>query len=681
MRNAKLSMLAAGSLAIFSSISDATGSIIDISGVARAGDFDGDDVVEIVVSSPETDCGKGAVYVVNAAGVLTTWSRDTSGVLGTAGCDYLFGASLAVGDFDGDGYDDLAISAPGADDARPTASGSVHVLYGSSTGLTETGDQLWTLSTSGVDGTADDYDYFGDALAAGDFNCDGYADLAIGSPRKSNGAVNVLYGSAGGLTSVDDLLLSGSGGKYGAALAAGNFDGDQDSSIDCDDLVIAAPYSMVGTTTNAGSIALFEGGTSGLPSTATQTIDQNLTGVLGTAESNDYFGWRLSAVRADGDAYDDLSVIVPGDECTGSVGMGRQIFLGSTSGISAAGNALACNTYGCSVLEERTLACHSGDSPVYGTGTSEVVGLGRGNEIVWGGDGDDELHGDQGDDLLFGGAGEDIIEGGAGRDMIISGSGDDTIIIDIDCAVSEGELVDGGLGSDTIRSHLTSTQLATLGVTMVSIENFVLIDEDPLGETACVAGPYEEGPFLRPMVTLSWPSLATPDSVITSSTGILSLALQNISADSVDVDLEFVLRVRGEEFRLEQGPVAVASGTIEIVTLDLNDFIPLGIIPSAVDPALLVLPTAASINTRATLSVSSDHAGYSFPPAIFGHLEVVTTVSPFTATAVLYREGALHGTYHHGDLARWRANAPAYTGPGEFMGRSEAHGSLGIPGY
>ena len=61
MRNAKLSMLAAGSLAIFSSISDATGSIIDISGVARAGDFDGDDVVEIVVSSPETDCGKGAV--------------------------------------------------------------------------------------------------------------------------------------------------------------------------------------------------------------------------------------------------------------------------------------------------------------------------------------------------------------------------------------------------------------------------------------------------------------------------------------------------------------------------------------------------------------------------------------------------------------------------------------------
>lgn len=139
--------------------------------------------------------------------------------------------------------------------------------------------------------------------------------------------------------------------------------------------------------------------------------------------------------------------------------------------------------------------------------------------------------------------------------------------------------------------------------------------------------------------------------------------------------------MRGEEFRLEQGPVAVASATIEIVTLDLNDFIPLGIIPSAVDPALLVLPTAASINTRATLSVGSDHAGYSFPPAIFGHLEVTTTVTPFTATAVLYREGALHGTYHHGDLARWRVSAPAYTGPGEFMGRSEAHGSLGIPGY
>lgn len=142
VRNARLSIFAVASVAIFGYLSEAAGSIIDISGTVRAGDFDGDDVLETVVSSPETDCGKGAVYVVTAEGTLTTWGRDTSGILGTAACGDLFGASLAVGDFDGDGYDDLAIAAPGANDTGYSASGSVHVLYGSATGLTDVGDQL-----------------------------------------------------------------------------------------------------------------------------------------------------------------------------------------------------------------------------------------------------------------------------------------------------------------------------------------------------------------------------------------------------------------------------------------------------------------------------------------------------------------------------------------------------------
>jgi Ca2+-binding RTX toxin-like protein len=676
VRYTKLSMFAAGSLAIFTYISDADASFIDVSGVVRAGDFDGDDAFETVVSSPETDCGKGAVYVVTAAGALTTWSRDTTGVLGTAGCDYLFGASLAVGDFNDDGYDDLAIAAPGADDARPTASGSVHILYGSTTGLTETGDQLWTLDASGVEGTAEDADHFGDALAAGDFNCDGYDDLAIGSPRKSDGVVSVLYGSSGGLTSVDDLMLSGSGGKYGAALTAGNFDGDQALGIDCDDLVIAAPYATVSTETEAGSIYRFAGVTTGLAGTASQTIHQDVTGVLDTAQSTDYFGWRVAAARADTDAYDDLLVAVPGDACTSGVGTGRHLFHGSSSGITTTDNEISCDTYGCSVFDDHTLGCHSGSSAVYGTTTNEVIGLAPSNGLVWGGAGNDEVHGDHGNDLLFGGTGDDTIEGGPGRDMIIAGSGDDTIIIDLDCKVVEGEVVDGGPGSDTIRSHLTSTELATLGLTFVSIETFVLIDEDPRGPSACVAGSYDDGPFLRPMVSVAWTAFPTPDSVITSTTGLISMALTNISAETVEVELEFTLRVRGEELLLEHEPVTVASATTETITLDLNDFIPVGINPNNVNPALLVLPTAASITTRARLSIDDEHAGYSFPPTIFGHLGTGAIT-----TAVLYREGALHDTYHHGDLARWRANAPAYSGAAKLMGRSEAHGSLGIPGY
>lgn len=95
--------LVVAALAVLTHVSDAAASMIDTSGVVRAGDFDGDSIPEIAVSSPETDCGKGAVYVVTATGDLTVWTRDTTGILGTAACDDLFGASLAVGDFDGDG--------------------------------------------------------------------------------------------------------------------------------------------------------------------------------------------------------------------------------------------------------------------------------------------------------------------------------------------------------------------------------------------------------------------------------------------------------------------------------------------------------------------------------------------------------------------------------------------------
>jgi FG-GAP repeat len=85
-------------------------------------------------------------------------------------------------DFNGDGAADLAIGAPGEN----SASGVVHVLYGSGTGLTATGSQLWSQDSPGIAGGAEAGDIFGFALAAGDFNGDSRADLAIGAPGENN---------------------------------------------------------------------------------------------------------------------------------------------------------------------------------------------------------------------------------------------------------------------------------------------------------------------------------------------------------------------------------------------------------------------------------------------------------------------------------------------------------------
>jgi len=122
---------------------------------------------------------------------------------------------IAKGDFNGDGFADLAIGQPGATISGHTGSGDVIVLYGSANGVQTTAPhwQHWFEGAVPIIplGTGD---HFGSALASGDFNGDGFSDLAIGVPDASistfgfrvltlhpgAGAVVVLYGSANGLT-------------------------------------------------------------------------------------------------------------------------------------------------------------------------------------------------------------------------------------------------------------------------------------------------------------------------------------------------------------------------------------------------------------------------------------------------------------------------------------------------
>jgi hypothetical protein len=202
--------------------------------------------------------------------------------LGVAETNDRFGARVAVGDFDGDGYDDLAVTAFGEAPGSHPSSGAVMLYKGTMNGLT-----AWRTLTEGDFAiTQQTADGFGAGLVAADLNGDGKADLIVGAQQAGSargGAVFTYLGSDAGPTPQPAFLTQSNSGAgtseagdlFGATVAVGTFAGGTTRY-----LAVGAPYEN-----GTGMVQLFRW------SAGTFTYASSISAP--TPHSGDQFGTAL----------------------------------------------------------------------------------------------------------------------------------------------------------------------------------------------------------------------------------------------------------------------------------------------------------------------------------------------------------------------------------------------------
>jgi hypothetical protein len=345
-------------------------SLAAAAGALAGSDFNGDGIQDLAIGVPNESVGNlsqaGMVqifYGTSAGGIQLTnpadqvFHQDTTNINGVAEASDHFGKVLATGDFDGDGFDDLAVGTPDEDSGDIIDAGVVNIIYGSASGLSASGDQYWQQGFDGVPGAVEANDHFASALAAGDFNGDGFCDLAIGIPDEKvgtifrAGAVEILYGSAAGLGVANSRIITQnstgildsceSSDEFGTALAAEDFGNDHFC-----DLAIGAPWAVTsnefGQPFGATGAVFVVYDVSGEvnPDKVERWGQGGAGGLVETPEAGDRFGECLAAGNFGRTGATDLAVGVPGEDSNfADVGAIHLIYsAGNTLGLDAANN-------------------------------------------------------------------------------------------------------------------------------------------------------------------------------------------------------------------------------------------------------------------------------------------------------------------------------------------------------
>jgi len=269
---------------------------------ALGGDFDGDNLSDIVIISGlfhrawiqySSTPYSGTSSLDSLSNVLAECTDEVPGSE--------FGEDARVADFNGDGSDDLVISAPGCANNE----GRVYVWYGGNAAMDSSPD----LTIHGGES-------LGGSLEVGDLNGDGYSELFVqerlapsddDTNREDRGNLWVFFGSDAGLGSTPDFKLIGgfSDRRFGASLAVMN---DISSPPDgLRDLAVGAPEAAY-EGTGQGAIYIFEGRSEWPAEVTTNEATYRVVG----AHRGAWFGSSIAAVSDfDGDGHDELVIGEP----------------------------------------------------------------------------------------------------------------------------------------------------------------------------------------------------------------------------------------------------------------------------------------------------------------------------------------------------------------------------------
>jgi len=288
--------------------------------VSGAGDVNGDGLDDVLVGAVKGNNGSnldtGKVYLV--LGSSGAWYDDISlsqvddTFVGEVEDDKLGWDAVGAGDVNGDGLDDLWMSAPYNDEAASDA-GQVYLMLGDAAlygGFVDVGN-----ADASYQGEASN-DRVGRIAGGGDLDGDGFDDLLVGSATNDEansnaGQVYVIFGRETGWYP-DQTLADADASFHGVEVndeagysvaVAGDVNGDG-----FDDILIGAKYADV-LATSAGAAYLVLGSDSGwAQDLSVLDADASFAGMV----ADDRAGHRVAgAGDVDGDGFDDMLVSAP----------------------------------------------------------------------------------------------------------------------------------------------------------------------------------------------------------------------------------------------------------------------------------------------------------------------------------------------------------------------------------